>query len=163
MHITELPAHALLQAIQAREVSCREVMAAILQAEKQVDVVYAHNDDMALGAIEALEATGRKPGKDVLVIGVDATRGAFEAMVQNKLNVTVECNPLNGPQLMDLVKLVKAGNPVPKRVQSREDVFAMDKAASLIGSPWNSPMLGPPPRSGASSCWRVAHPPLRST
>lgn len=112
----------------------REVMAAILQAEKQVDVVYAHNDDMALGAIEALEATGRKPGKDVLVIGVDATRGAFEAMVQNKLNVTVECNPLIGPQLMDLMKLVKAGKPVPKRVQSREGVFAMDKAAALIGS-----------------------------
>lgn len=112
----------------------RQAMAAMLKTDKQIDVVYAHNDDMALGAIEALEAAGMKPGKDVLVISVDATKAAFEAMVANKLNVTVECNPLIGAQLMDLVKLVKAGKPVPKRVQSREGVFGMEVAASMISS-----------------------------
>ena len=111
----------------------RQAMAALLKGDKQVDVVYAHNDDMALGAIEALEAAGLKPGVDVLVISIDATKAAFEAMVTKKLNVTVECNPLIGPQLMDLVKLVRSGKPVPKRVQSKEGVFTMDAAASLIG------------------------------
>lgn len=112
----------------------RAAMGQLLQADKRVDVVYAHNDDMALGAIEALEHAGLKPGTQVLVISVDATRAAFEAMVDRKLNVSVECNPLIGPQLMDLVKLVKAGKPVPKRVQSREGVFPMDMARSLIDS-----------------------------
>jgi galactofuranose transport system substrate-binding protein len=108
----------------------KAVMAAFLKAEgKSIDVVYAHNDDMALGAIQAIEEAGLKPAKDVLIIGVDAIKGAFEAMVAGKMNVTVECNPLIGPQLMSLVRLVSEGKPVPKRVQSKEGVFAMDKAA----------------------------------
>jgi simple sugar transport system substrate-binding protein len=110
----------------------REAMAAILQADKQVDVVYAHNDDMALGAIEALEAAGLAPGRGVLVIGVDATRAGFEAMAAGKLNVTVECNPLIGPQLVQLARVAKAGKPLPKRVQSREGVFPMDTAAAQL-------------------------------
>lgn len=108
----------------------KAVMTAFLKAEgKSIDVVYAHNDDMALGAIQAIEEAGLKPAKDVLIIGVDAIKGAFEAMVAGKMNVTVECNPLIGPQLMSLVRLVAEGKPVPKRVQSKEGVFAMDKAA----------------------------------
>jgi galactofuranose transport system substrate-binding protein len=108
----------------------KAVMAAFLKAEgKSIDVVYAHNDDMALGAIQAIEEAGLKPAKDILIIGVDAIKGAFEAMVAGKMNVTVECNPLIGPQLMSLVRLVSEGKPVPKRVQSKEGVFAMDKAA----------------------------------
>ena len=108
----------------------KEVMAAFLKAEgKTIQVVYAHNDDMAIGAIQALEEAGIKPAKDVLVIGVDAVKGAFDAMVAGKMNVSVECTPLIGPQLMDLVRYVSQGKPVPKRVQSLEGVFTMETAA----------------------------------
>lgn len=108
----------------------KEVMAAFLKAEgRAIDVVYAHNDDMALGAIQAIEEAGLKPAKDILIIGVDAVRGAFEAMAAGKMNVTVECNPLIGPQLMTLVRLVAEGKPIPKRVQSKEGVFSMDAAS----------------------------------
>lgn len=108
----------------------KEVMAGFLKAEgKTIQVVYAHNDDMAIGAIQALEEAGLKPAKDVLVIGVDAVKGAFDAMVAGKMNVTVECTPLIGPQLMDLVRYVSQGKPVPKRVQSLEGVFTMETAA----------------------------------
>lgn len=108
----------------------KEVMAAFLKNEgRAIDVVYAHNDDMALGAIQAIEEAGLKPAKDILIIGVDAVRGAFEAMAAGKMNVTVECNPLIGPQLMTLVHLVAEGKPIPKRVQSKEGVFVMEKAA----------------------------------
>lgn len=108
----------------------KRVMAAFLKAEgRAIDVVYAHNDDMALGAIQAIEEAGLKPAKDIVIMGVDAVKGAFEAMVAGKMNVTVECNPLIGPQLMDLVRLVADGKPIPKRVQSKEAVFAMDTAA----------------------------------
>ena len=109
----------------------KEVMASFLKAEgRAIDVVYAHNDDMALGAIQAIEEAGLKPAKDILIIGVDAVKGAFEAMAAGKMNVTVECNPLIGPQLMELVHLVADGKPIPKRVQSKEGVFSMEMAAS---------------------------------
>jgi simple sugar transport system substrate-binding protein len=105
-------------------------MEAFLKAEgKKINVLYAHNDDMAIGAIQAIEEAGLKPGKDILVISIDGVKGAFEAMIAGKLNVTVECNPLLGPQLMQLAKDVVAGKPVPKRVVTQEGVFPADVAA----------------------------------
>jgi len=108
----------------------KEVMEAFLKSEgKNITVLYAHNDDMAIGAIQAIEEAGLKPGTDILVISIDGVRGAFEAMMQGKLNVTVECNPLLGPQLMQVAQAVKAGKPVPKRIVADEGVFTADVAA----------------------------------
>lgn len=108
----------------------KEVMEAFLKSEgKNITVLYAHNDDMAIGAIQAIEEAGLKPGKDILVVSIDGVRGAFEAMLQGKLNVTVECNPLLGPQLMEAAKAVKAGKPVPKRIVVQEGVFPAEVAA----------------------------------
>src|ERR1700744_5973929 len=75
---------------------------------KQINVVYAHNDDMALGAIQAMEEAGLKPGKDILIVSIDGVKGAFEAMAAGKMNCTVECNPQIGPQLFDAVEAIKA-------------------------------------------------------
>jgi ABC-type sugar transport system substrate-binding protein len=108
----------------------KEVMEAFLKAEgKKINVLYAHNDDMAIGAIQAIEEAGMKPGKDIIVISIDGVKGAFEAMIAGKLNVTVECNPLLGPQLMQLAKDVVAKKPVPKRVVTQESVFPAEVAA----------------------------------
>jgi simple sugar transport system substrate-binding protein len=108
----------------------KEVMEAFLKAEgKKINVLYAHNDDMAIGAIQAIEEAGLKPGKDIIIISIDGVKGAFEAMIAGKLNVTVECNPLLGPQLMQIAKDVVAGKPVPKRVVTQEGVFPAEVAA----------------------------------
>ncbi len=108
----------------------KEVMEAFLKAEgKKINVLYAHNDDMAIGAIQAIEEAGMKPGKDITIISIDAVKGAFEAMMAGKLNVTVECSPLLGPQLMAAVKDIKAGKPVPKRIVTEEGIFPMETAA----------------------------------
>ncbi|MEH6435438.1 ABC transporter substrate-binding protein [Massilia sp. DD77] len=108
----------------------KEVMEAFIKSEgKNINVLYAHNDDMAIGAIQAIEEAGMKPGKDVLVVSIDGVRGAFEAMLQGKLNVTVECNPLLGPQLIQTAQAVKAGKPVPKRITVNEGVFPAEVAA----------------------------------
>ena len=108
----------------------KEVMEAFLKAQgKSIDVLYAHNDDMAIGAIQAIEEAGLKPGVDILVISIDGVKGAFQAMAAGKLNVTVECNPLLGPQLMAIAKDVAAGKPVPKRIAVKEGVFTADMAA----------------------------------
>ena len=108
----------------------KEVMEAFLKADgKKINVLYAHNDDMAIGAIQAIEEAGLKPGKDVIVISVDAVKGAFEAMMAGKMNVSVECNPLLGPQLMDIARDVVAGKPLPKRINTLEGIFTAEMAA----------------------------------
>nr|WP_321914157.1 MULTISPECIES: ABC transporter substrate-binding protein [unclassified Paraburkholderia] len=98
----------------------------------KINVVYAHNDDMALGAIQAMEEAGMKPGKDISVVSFDATKGGFEAMIAGKMNVDVECSPLLGPQLMSAVKDVVAGKQLPKRIVTNETVFPMDVAAQVL-------------------------------
>ena len=107
----------------------KEVMEAFLKTDKNIQVLFAHNDDMAIGAIQAIEAAGMKPGKDIIIVSIDAVKGAFEAMMAGKLNVTVECNPQLGPQLMTVVKEVKAGKEQPKWVKTVEGVFPMETAA----------------------------------
>jgi len=108
----------------------KEVMEAFLKAEgKKINVLYAHNDDMAIGAIQAIEEAGLKPGKDIIIISIDGVKGAFEAMMAGKLNVTVECSPLLGPLLMQTAKDVVAGKPVQKRIVTQEGVFPADVAA----------------------------------
>jgi ABC-type sugar transport system substrate-binding protein len=109
----------------------KEVMEAFLKAEgKKINVLYAHNDDMAIGAIQAIEEAGMKPAKDITIISIDAVKGAFEAMMAGKLNVSVECSPLLGPQLMSAVKDIVAGKPVPKRIVTEESIFPMETAAA---------------------------------
>ena len=108
----------------------KEVMEAFLKAEgKKINVLYAHNDDMAIGAIQAIEEAGMKPGTDINIISIDGVKGAFEAMIAGKLNVTVECSPLLGPQLMSIARDVVAGKPVPARITTVEGVFPAEVAA----------------------------------
>ncbi|WP_411104619.1 ABC transporter substrate-binding protein [Streptomyces sp. cmx-4-9] len=110
----------------------KEVMQAFLKSQKDIDVLYAHNDDMALGAIQAIEESGKKPGTDIKVISVDGIKDAFVAMTEGKINVVVECNPMLGDQLMELAKKVVAGESVPTRVETQEGVFPQDKAAAAL-------------------------------
>jgi len=111
----------------------KEVMVAFLQKYgKKITAVYAHNDDMALGAIEAIEDYGLKPGVDIKIVSVDAARGAFEAMIAGKLNATVECNPLLGPQFFELALKVVNGQPIPKWVPSIESIFFPEDASSVL-------------------------------
>ena len=109
----------------------KEVMEAFLKAEgKKINVLYAHNDDMAIGAIQAIEEAGLKPGVDITIISIDGVKGAFEAMIAGKLNVTVECSPLLGPQLMQAAKDLMAGKPVPPRIVTVESIYPKEVAAA---------------------------------
>jgi simple sugar transport system substrate-binding protein len=111
----------------------REVMAEFLKAEgRGIRVLFAHSDTMALGAIEAIESAGFKPGSDILVIAIEGSRKGLEAIVAGKINVSVECSPLLGPQLMAVVKQAAAGKPVPRRVVTEESVFTRENAASEL-------------------------------
>jgi simple sugar transport system substrate-binding protein len=113
----------------------KQVMEAFLKSDgENIDALYAHNDDMAIGAIQAIEEYGRKPGTDIIVVSVDAVKGAFEAMMAGKLNATIECNPLLGPQVMDTAVKILSGQPVQKWVVSEESQFDQTNAAAAYPS-----------------------------
>ena len=99
-----------------------------------IDLVYAHNDDMALGAIEAIEAAGGKPGEDIIIISVDAVRDGMQALVDGKINFIVECNPMLGDLAAGLVKDILAGNSVERVVYVEDQSFTREQAAAVIDS-----------------------------
>jgi galactofuranose transport system substrate-binding protein len=111
----------------------REVMEGFLMKHgSDITALFAHNDDMALGAIKAIEEYGLRPGVDIKIVSVDAARGAFEAMIAGKLNATVECNPLLGPTFLEMALKVVNGESVPKWIPSEEGVFFPDNAAEIL-------------------------------
>jgi simple sugar transport system substrate-binding protein len=110
----------------------KKVMEAFLKNNPDIDVVYAHNDDSGLGAIEAIEAAGKVPGKDIKVITVDAVKDGMTALSAGKINYIVECSPLLGTQLMDLAKKVLAGETVPERVVTEETTFTQEQATKAL-------------------------------
>ncbi|MCK5737062.1 MAG: substrate-binding domain-containing protein, partial [Spirochaetaceae bacterium] len=101
----------------------RQVVEAWIAAGVEFDVVYAHNDGMALGAIDALNAAGMNPGTDVKIISIDAIKAAFEAIDRGELNCTVECSPVLGP--MGFEALIKAinGEPVDQYIITPDGVY----------------------------------------
>ncbi|MFG0330892.1 MAG: ABC transporter substrate-binding protein [Phycisphaerales bacterium] len=113
----------------------KEVMEAFLKSDGAgIDAVYAHNDDMALGAIQAIQEAGMQPGEDILVVSIDGVRAAFEAMVDGTLNCTVECNPLLGPAAFDAVEKAVAGESLEKWTKVEDRVFDQSNAAEHIDS-----------------------------
>lgn len=112
----------------------REVMESFLKSPegRQITALYAHNDDMALGAIQAIEEAGLKPGVDIKVVSIDGVRAAFEAMAAGKLNCTIECTPLLGPYLFDAVASAASGKPVERRIVTEAKVFDQGTAAEEL-------------------------------
>lgn len=110
----------------------KEVMEALLKAHPETNVLYAHNDDMGLGAIEAIEAAGKKPGVDIKIVTVDAVKDGMTALSEGKINFIVECSPLLGPQLMDLAKQVVDGKKVEKRILTKETTFTQEQAKTAL-------------------------------
>ena len=110
----------------------KQVMESFLQSDDTIDVVFAHNDDMGLGAIEAIEAAGLKPGKDIKIVTIDAVKDGMTALSEGKINYIVECSPLLGPQLMDLAKKVLAGEEVEPRILTEETTFDQEQAKEAL-------------------------------
>lgn len=110
----------------------RQVMETLLQAHPDVNIVYAHNDEMAIGAIQALELAGRTPGDDVLVVSIDGTRDALQAIIDGKMGVTVESSPFFGPIACDVMKQYAAGEPVDPWIKVEDRIFTQANAADHV-------------------------------
>ena len=112
------------------------VMQAFLQKYKagtDFQGIFIHNDDMGLGAIEALKAAGVNPG-DLFIVSVDGTRGGFQAMIDGWFQADVECNPLLGPQVAEMALKLMNGQTIEKNVLTNETVYYPDNAAELLPS-----------------------------
>lgn len=97
----------------------------------QIQGVFFHNDDMAIGAVEAIKAAGIKPG-ELKMVSIDGTRGGFQLMIDGWLQADVECNPLLGPQVMDLALKLMNGQEIVKEALTDESVFYPDNAKELL-------------------------------
>ncbi len=126
---------------------CQAVMESFLKAHEKIDILLAHNDDMALGAIESIKQAGKVPGKDIIIVGCDSPKTAFDAIIAGEMNATVECTPLYGPFVVDALKRLIAGEEMDKTLIHPEEgcfdaeggiVYSADgrvseKAADKIG------------------------------
>jgi ABC-type sugar transport system substrate-binding protein len=110
----------------------KTVMEGFLQANPKIDLVWAHNDDMGLGAIEAIEAAGKVPGKDIQMVTVDAVKDGMQALADGKINFIAECSPLLGQQLADVIKQVVAGKTPEKRIITTETTFTQEQAKAAL-------------------------------
>lgn len=89
----------------------------------QIDILYSHNDAMTYGAIEAMEAVGIVPGRDIVIISVDGEQEAIDLLREGKINCVVECTPMLGDLVFDIAKRLAAGETVPKMTSPKEAVF----------------------------------------
>jgi len=110
----------------------KQVMEAMLKSQPDIDLVYAHNDDMGLGAIEAIEAAGMVPGKDIKIVTVDAVHDGMQALADGKINFIVECSPLLGAQLIDIIKTLNDGGTVEPRIITEETTFNQEQAIEAL-------------------------------
>ena len=110
----------------------KQVTEALLKSNPGVDLIYAHNDDMGLGAIEAIEAAGLVPGVDIKIVTVDAVKDGMQALADGKINYIVECSPLLGKQLVDIVKQINDGETPEKRIITEEGEFNQEQAIEAL-------------------------------
>jgi len=112
----------------------RQVMAALIQQHPEATAVYAHNDEMAIGAIAALEAAGRHPGRDITIVSIDGEKDALRAIVDGKLAASVECNPRFGPSAFQLAVDYANGKSVPPIVANYDNLFDASNARQFLAT-----------------------------
>lgn len=110
----------------------KQVTEALLKSNPDVDLIYAHNDDMGLGAIEAIEAAGLVPGEDIKIVTVDAVKDGMQALADGKINFIVECSPLLGKQLIEIIEQINNGETPEKRIVTEETTFTQEQAIEAL-------------------------------
>jgi ribose transport system substrate-binding protein len=115
----------------ARDIG-RQVFETLYQANQSANAVYAHNDEMALGAIAALEAAGKVPGTDVVLVSIDGSKDALQAIIDGKLGATVECNPRFGPKAFEVMMMYADGQEIPEKIINPDRFYDISNAAELI-------------------------------
>src|ERR687894_368964 len=104
------------------------VMEQLLQSNPDLTAVYAHNDEMALGAVQAIRDAGKEPGKDIKIVSIDGTEGAVQALAQGQLNGVVESNPRFGPLAFQTVEKFLNGDSIPQKIIISDRIYTPENA-----------------------------------
>ncbi|MCG7417531.1 MULTISPECIES: ABC transporter substrate-binding protein [Microbacterium] len=111
----------------------KTVMEGFLQKYgSQINLLFAHNDDMGLGALDAIKAAGLKPGTDIKIVTIDAVKDGMTALAEGEFNYIVECNPLLGEKTAEVVKKVVAGESVDKQYIVEDQAFDQEQAKAAL-------------------------------
>ena len=110
----------------------RQVAETLLQAHPDATIVYGHNDEMSLGAIAAIEAAGKVPGKDILVVSIDGEKDALQAIVDGKLGCSCECNPRFGPAAFDILYKYGDGEKIPPLIINPDHFYDASNAKEAL-------------------------------
>jgi ABC-type sugar transport system substrate-binding protein len=108
------------------------VMEQLIQSNPEINAVYAENDEMALGAIQALKDAGKNPGQDVKVVSIDGTRQAVQAITTGDINAVIETNPRFGPLAFDTFEKFLAGKPIPQKIIVQDDIYTTENAQEKL-------------------------------
>ena len=112
----------------------RQVAETLLQAHPDATIVYAHNDEMALGAIAAIEAAGKKPGQDILVVSIDGEKDGVQAIIDGKLGCSCECSPFFGPVAFETMKKYAAGEKIPPVIINQDRFYDASNAKDMLAT-----------------------------
>ncbi len=116
----------------------KEVMESMLRNNgSNIDVVYCENDNMAYGAIEAIEAAGYRIGKDIengemLLISFDSTHEGLKLTMDGSIAVNTECSPLYGEMLVEMIEALERGEELPKNTYIEEEQFSTFKGINSV-------------------------------
>jgi galactofuranose transport system substrate-binding protein len=110
----------------------RQVFETLYQANPGATALYSHNDEMTMGAIAAMEAAGKMPGKDLIIATIDGTKDATQAILDGKVLVCIECNPKFGPAAFDAIAKLAAGEVLPTKLVNTDRVFTKETAAAYM-------------------------------
>lgn len=110
----------------------RQVFETLYQAHPDATALYSHNDEMTMGAIAAMEAAGKVPGKDLIIATIDGTKDATQAVIDGKVLVCIECNPKFGPAAFDAIVRLGNGETLPPRLVNEDRIFTIENAAEYM-------------------------------
>ncbi|GAC1619730.1 MAG: ABC transporter substrate-binding protein [Ktedonobacteraceae bacterium] len=112
----------------------RKVMQTLLQSHPDVTAVYAHNDEMAIGAIAALEAAGRVPGKDVIVCSIDGEKDGLNAIIAGEEGTVVQSSPFFGPVAFQTIDQYAGGAKLDDWIVVKDMQFTKDNAQANLAN-----------------------------
>src|SRR3954454_2795140 len=112
----------------------RSVAQTLLQSHPDATAIYAHNDEMAVGAIAAIKAAGKTPGKDIKLVSIDGEKDGLAAIQKGELYTVVECSPRFGPKAFDTMEQYASGQPTPVALSSPDRRSNAQTAAQLFNA-----------------------------
>jgi ribose transport system substrate-binding protein len=109
-------------------------MEQLIQSNPDITAVYAENDEMGIGAVNALRAAGKTPGQDVKIVSIDGTRNAVQLVADGTFNAVIESNPRFGPLAFDTLTRFARGEEIPESIVISDDQYDSSNAAQKVAN-----------------------------